>query len=249
MTKFWRDQFINFNEFTRPGIKRTMTRNLVWHYTANPGASAANHYLYFSNLRGRYASAHIFIDSKEAICIIPLDEVAYHANQANPYSIGIELCIERDGSFHPNTIVQALSIGKELNRMYGLTISDQLRHFDVNGKICPKPWVDIPGSWQDFKQQLFVSKGGNEVTREEYEKLNNRLSQLEIGQKELFRVLNNGRVALNIPEAEQKVASWAQEGYEYVTTNEISDGLRPEDYVRRQEVWAMFERTNKKEEK
>ncbi|WP_010276379.1 phage holin [Paenibacillus senegalensis] len=152
----WRDQFIRINEFTRPGIKRTMTRNLVWHYTANPGASAANHFTYFNNLRDRYASAHIFIDSKEAVCIIPLDELAYHANQANPYSIGVELCIERDGTFHVNTIKQALAIGKELNRRYGLTISDQLRHYDVNGKICPKPWVDNPSSWQDFKQQLFA---------------------------------------------------------------------------------------------
>lgn len=152
----WRDKFIRINEFTRPGIKRTLTRNLVWHYTANPGASAANHYTYFNNLTSRYASAHIFIDSKEAVCIIPLDELAYHANQANPYSIGVELCIERDGTFHPNTIKQALAIGKDLNRRYGLTISDQLRHYDVNGKICPKPWVDNHGAWEEFKRQLFA---------------------------------------------------------------------------------------------
>lgn len=154
----WRNEFIPVNEFTRPGIKRNHTRNLVWHYTANPGASAANHYRYFANLRDRYASAHIFIDKNEAICIIPLDELAYHAGPANPYSIGIELCIEQDGSFHPDTIAQAVAIGKELNRMYGLTVSDQMRHFDITGKICPKPWVDDVGAWTRFRDQLVEKK-------------------------------------------------------------------------------------------
>lgn len=157
----WRNEFIPINEFTRPGIKRNHTRNLVWHYTANPGASAANHYRYFSNLRDRYASAHIFIDRNEAICIIPLDEIAYHAEQANPYSIGIELCIEQDGSFHPDTIAQAVAIGKVLNRMYGLTVSDQMRHYDVTGKICPKPWVDDAGAWTRFRDQLVEKKKGD----------------------------------------------------------------------------------------
>lgn len=157
----WRNEFIPINEFTRPGIKRTHTRNLVWHYTANPGASAANHYRYFANLRDRYASAHIFIDRHEAICIIPLDELAYHAGPANPYSIGIELCIEQDGSFHPNTIKQAVEIGKELNRIYGLSASDQMRHYDVTGKICPKPWVDDPEAWTMFRDQLIEKKKGD----------------------------------------------------------------------------------------
>lgn len=175
----WRNQFVRVNEFTRSGMKRNTTTKLVWHYTANPGASAANHYTYFDstlpdqNRRAiqtygrteaerrkllRWANAHIFIDSREAICIVPLDELAYHAGPANGYSIGIELCIERDGSFHPNTFKQALAIGQELSRRYGLTIDDQLRHFDVNGKLCPKPWVDQPNEWLTFKAKLFQSE-------------------------------------------------------------------------------------------
>jgi N-acetylmuramoyl-L-alanine amidase CwlA len=26
-----------------------------------------------------------------------------------------------------------------------------LRHYDITGKVCPKPYVDDPKAWQDFK--------------------------------------------------------------------------------------------------
>ena len=68
-----------------------------------------------------------FIDRKEAREIIPLNEVAYHANErkagpllsalkatapyypggnANLLTLGIEMCIEKDGSFHPDTVAR-----------------------------------------------------------------------------------------------------------------------------------------------
>jgi N-acetylmuramoyl-L-alanine amidase CwlA len=157
------ENIIKINEFSRPGKKRTLTRNVVWHYTANPGASADNHVRYFGetianqnpndNEKDTYASAHVFIDRVKTLVIIPLDEVAYHATAANPYSIGVELCIEEDGSFHPETIRQAIEFGAKLAKDYTLNpLTDYIRHFDVTGKICPKPWVDDPAAWDDFKK-------------------------------------------------------------------------------------------------
>ncbi|HFK2719214.1 TPA: N-acetylmuramoyl-L-alanine amidase family protein, partial [Escherichia coli] len=134
-------------------------------YTANPGASAYNHYKYFSNLKDRYASAHIFVDKTEAYLIIPLDEVAYAANDgtyrgvpelkpnANYRSVSVELCIEKDGSFHPETIKRAAQINAELCSVFNLDpIKDIVRHYDVTHKNCPAPWVKSPDLFDKFKQ-------------------------------------------------------------------------------------------------
>ena len=106
----WINDFIKVNKYSRPGTKLTSARKGIIHYTANHGATAKNHVSYFNNLTGRYASAHIFVDKKEARCIIPLNEVAYAANDgsyrgvpelkpnANYLSISVEMCQEKDGS-------------------------------------------------------------------------------------------------------------------------------------------------------
>jgi N-acetylmuramoyl-L-alanine amidase len=156
--------FISINPFSRPGIKRSSTKKVVWHYTANPGATAQGHYLYFDSLKkqnardddeDRYASANTFIDRYQILEIIPLDEKAYHASVANGYSIGVELCIEKDGTFHPNTIKQAIEYGEYLAKTYGLDpLNDFIRHFDVTGKLCPKRWVEKPAEWIQFKKDV-----------------------------------------------------------------------------------------------
>jgi len=159
----WREDFIPINPFSRPG-KPVLVRNIVIHYTANPGASAANHVRYFGQTIARqnpndgkpdtYASAHMFIDKTEAVLIIPLNEIAYHASQANPYSLGIEMCIEMDGSFHPDTLSRAVEVVSELCKRFGLTSGDVIRHYDVTGKICPRPFVIDPGAWSAFREAI-----------------------------------------------------------------------------------------------
>lgn len=41
------------------------------------------------------------------------------------------------------------------------------------------------------------------------------------------------------------LSEWAKDGYEFVTDNNISDGLRPKDLVTREEMWTMLERFKK----
>ncbi|NOK23980.1 peptidoglycan recognition protein family protein, partial [Corallococcus carmarthensis] len=141
----WREEFIPVNPFSRPGTPLRLVRNIVIHYTANPGASAAAHVRYFGQTlarqdpnddkEDRYASAHLFVDPGDAVLIIPLIEMAYHASQANPYSIGVEMCIEADGSFHPDTVRRTVQIVAELCKRYGLNpLRDVIRHYDVTGK-------------------------------------------------------------------------------------------------------------------
>ncbi|AME05978.1 N-acetylmuramoyl-L-alanine amidase [Bacillus siamensis] len=191
----FRNQYIDINKWTRPGIKNNGVKKLAVHYTANPGASAANHYRYFgqtlpaqnrnlSEKKQTFASAHIFVDRIEAICIIPLNEVAYHANDvqqfvngqpyrgvaalkpnANFLSIGVELCIEKDGTFHPDTIARAEQVCAELCKMYKLDpINDIVRHYDITHKICPAPWVSRSQGFTDFKARVNKRMAGTVVT-------------------------------------------------------------------------------------
>ncbi|MBO0961634.1 N-acetylmuramoyl-L-alanine amidase [Neobacillus sp. MM2021_6] len=182
----WTEDIIKINKYSRPGLKLTAVKKIVEHFTANPGGSAKNHVTYFGKTLieqneklpkkdRRYASAHIFVDKKEALLLVPLNEAAYHANDvqqknkngspwrgikdlapnANLLSIGVELCIESDGTFHPDTIQRAAEVNAELCKMYKLDpIDDIVRHYDVTHKNCPAPWVANPQAFIGFKNSV-----------------------------------------------------------------------------------------------
>lgn len=75
----------------------------VAHDTGNPGSTARQNRAYFNNQQPK-ASAQVFIDDKEILVIIPLNEKAYHVQYQKPYDnqrfgedandagIGVELC-------------------------------------------------------------------------------------------------------------------------------------------------------------
>ena len=181
----YNNNFIPVNKYTRPGLKLNAVKKLVIHYTANPGAGADNHRRYFSNAQV-YASAHIFVDKKEAICIIPLNEVAYHANDVqqrdssgNPYrgvaelkpnanflSIGVEMCLEKDGSFHADTVERTENVFVELCKKFNLDpIKDIVRHYDITHKNCPAPWVSNGQKFIDFKNRVKAKMSGKFVSK------------------------------------------------------------------------------------
>ncbi|NMH68627.1 hypothetical protein HF072_07510 [Bacillus sp. RO3] len=113
----------------------------------------------------RYASAHIFVDRFKALELVPLDEVCFGANErvagpllsalrathpkypggnANLLCIHIEMCVEPDGTIHPDTIRRTALVHQYLQRLYPQlkdTYNRFVRHFDVTGKNCPAPMV------------------------------------------------------------------------------------------------------------
>ena len=170
----WKDKFIKPNKYSRPQEKLKAVRKLVLHWTANFGATAEDHYEYFNNLEGRYASAHIFVDKKEALCIIPLNEIAYHANDgkfrgipelkpnANYLSIGVEMCVEKDGTFHLDTIARTEDVFVELCKRFKLDpLKDIVRHYDITHKNCPAPWVKDGQKFIEFKQRVNAKLKGS----------------------------------------------------------------------------------------
>lgn len=177
----YRTDLIKVNKYSRPGYKLLGVKGIIMHYTANPSASAKNHVTYFGKTlieqneklpanKRRYASAHFFVDKNEAVLIIPLNEVAYHANEkapkldkfkatasyykggnANLTTIGVELCIEKDGSLHPDTLKRAEQLVADLCKQFKLKETDIYRHYDVTGKNCPAFWVSNPSGFTKFK--------------------------------------------------------------------------------------------------
>ncbi len=169
----WQEKFIRPNKYSRPQKKLQAVRKIVMHYTANLGGSANGHFNYFNDLSGRYASAHFFVDKKEALQILPLNEISYHANDgtlrkipelrpnANFLSVGIELCMEKDGSFHPETIRRAEDVASALCVKYKLDpIKDIVRHYDITGKNCPAPWVKNSAPFTQFKNNVKAKLNG-----------------------------------------------------------------------------------------
>lgn len=176
------NKYIGINKYTRPGMKLHSVKGIIIHWTANPGATALNHYNYFNNGGGgRYASAQIFIDDKDALTIIPLDEVAYAANEtgkskiakfngnygyyngnANGCTISVEMCVEKDGSISKTVESRTVEVVAELCKKYGLTENDVYRHYDVTGKSCPTPFIGNV-RFALFKSKVKSALKGNTV--------------------------------------------------------------------------------------
>jgi N-acetylmuramoyl-L-alanine amidase len=165
----WIEQFLTVNKYSRPGIKNSGVKGIVMHWTATPGASDENEVSFFDGADGggsRYASAHLFVDRDSARLDIPLNEVAYHANDhacrvpslmpnANFTAIGIEMCVEKDGTIHAETIARAAKVAAALCKQFNLNPATNIfRHYDVTGKNCPAPWVTNGALFEKFKKDV-----------------------------------------------------------------------------------------------
>jgi N-acetylmuramoyl-L-alanine amidase len=173
-----REQFVRVNRYTRPAIKNSGIKGVVWHYTASPKASAQNIRNYFDGTciaDKRYASAHVTIDKKEVIIMIPFNEIAYHAHDrnrcllkqlqpnANFTAIGVELCIDANSKLESETYANAVEYGVVLCKKYGFDPrKDFFRHYDVTEKNCPAFWVADPAGFNKFKQDVYNKLHGGQ---------------------------------------------------------------------------------------
>jgi uncharacterized protein YgiM (DUF1202 family) len=168
-----KNDYIALNPYSRPGLALPTVNKIIMHYTANKGGTAKNHRNYFNNLRDRYASAHIFVDDTEALCIVPLNEVAYQANDVQRYvngspyrgvpallsnanfkAVGVEMCLDKKGNITAATFNRSVDVAVELCKKFKLSANDIVRHYDVTGKNCPAPWVKNPSEFTRFKNTV-----------------------------------------------------------------------------------------------
>lgn len=146
--------------------RHTAIKYLVLHYTANNGDTALGNCQYFSSAN-RNASSHYFVDEKEVYRSVRDMNVAWHCGSTNGYkhkycrntnSIGIEMCsrIDSNGRFYieRETIANAIELTKYLMEKYDISVENIIRHYDVTGKICPRPFIEDEMLWLDFKERL-----------------------------------------------------------------------------------------------
>ena len=151
--------YLEVNEFSRPGTKLGKINSIFVHYTANPGTSAAQNRSYFANLaltQERSASAHLIIGyDGEVIQCIPFDEQAYAVMTRNEDSISIECCfVSEDGSFTQETYDTLVHTLAWLTERFDLSTSDILRHYDCGGKKCPIYYVENESAWEQLLQDV-----------------------------------------------------------------------------------------------
>lgn len=165
-----------YNQQSRYGNK---VKFIVIHYVGAV-SSAKNNCIYFAG-GNRGASAHYFVDS-EIWQSVPESKAAWHCggglldtgrsmNQGNrgatyfgkctnSNSIGIELCCyKKNGKIvpTPTAIKTAAPLVKHLMKKYSVPASHVIRHFDVNGKICPNGYISAT-AWTGLHQTLTGEK-------------------------------------------------------------------------------------------
>ncbi|MEO2284772.1 MULTISPECIES: peptidoglycan recognition protein family protein [Bacillus subtilis group] len=190
--------YVKVNQYTRPGLKMSGVKGIVMHWTATPGASALNERNYFNGTciaDKRYASAHYFVDRKEAQHIIPENEVAYHAHDqnrcyvsflkpnANTKSISVEMCVEKDGKIHSQTIQNAAELVADLCKRYGLSTDKIVRHYDVTNKSCPTPWVRDASQLTTFRKKVDSLLGKKTVSKTTPDKKSSSSSKKQTSKK------------------------------------------------------------------
>lgn len=149
----------------------------VVHYTGNDGDTDEANANYFAN-NNVGASAHYFIDDDSVTQSVPDNYVAWAVgsngllDQGSPYrkngahfwrkctntnSLSFELCDTIDNNklkcSAKTRANAAVFIAKKMHQ-YNIPITRLIRHFDVNGKLCPIYWVTDEGDWLAFRAEV-----------------------------------------------------------------------------------------------
>lgn len=140
------ERLLTPNKYSRPCTPIGTVRKIVLHWVGNANSTAINNRNYFESLKDKkiYASSHYIIGLQgEVILCVPEEEVAYHGNDANSYSIGVENCHpDWGGKFNDETYKSLIELCADLCKRYGLNpMTDIIRHYDITKKDCPSYYV------------------------------------------------------------------------------------------------------------
>ncbi|PQP82114.1 hypothetical protein C0Q44_20905 [Paenibacillus sp. PCH8] len=207
--------YIPVNKYSRAGLKLKAKRGIVMHYTASPGAPAKNISKYFASLaqqdsnkavKGRYASAHFSVDRTSIYNSLPDDELAYHCGSAtytkgalaelgtypNNSTVGIEMCIEKDGSIHEDTFNNVVDLAVYLIRERGFPPVFFTHKEVVGWKECPLPWIKQPNEYERFKQAVHTKLNPlQEIAVTEDDEMNTVLDYAQWAWNELDQYIGN----------------------------------------------------------
>lgn len=153
------EMYLTPNKYSRPQDPLYEVKNIVVHYTGNPGTTAESNRNYFENLKTTQttsASSHYVVGLEgEIIQCLPLNEISYATNHRNNDTISIETSHpDATGKFNDKTYNSLVALVSNLVKEYKLDVDDVIRHFDVTGKKCPLYYVDNQNAWETFKEDV-----------------------------------------------------------------------------------------------
>ena len=169
-------------------------------------SSAKNNADYFYSA-DRSASAHYFVDDKEiwqsvldknaawAVGGGPLDQASPYAKYGKKYfnkctnsnSISIEMCCKKNSQgklyITDETIDLTAELVQMLQKKYSISDKNVIRHFDVNGKLCPGTHIEEL-KWEKLHSILVgnyfkVRTKGKLIARENYTLTSKKTRNLE----------------------------------------------------------------------
>lgn len=164
---------------------------IVIHFVGALGDAKDNVNYFASGYVG--ASAHYFVGFNGDIWRSVRDQdIAWavggmtyvHPYCRNSNSLSIELCVrktntkslsseDKDWYFEDATVKSAIELTKYLMKKYNVPASNVIRHYDVNHKTCPSPYVfnNTKHTWTAFKNALTgTSSNIVEVPKETFTK-------------------------------------------------------------------------------
>ena len=153
------EKLLTKNPYSRPGTKIGKIKKIVIHWVGNANSKAISNRNYFESLKDKkiYASSHYIIGlDGEIIRCVPENEIAYHGNSANSYSIGIENCHpDWEGKFNDKTYMSLIELCADLCKRYNLNPeTDIIRHYDITKKDCPHYYVKYPKAFTKLKKDV-----------------------------------------------------------------------------------------------
>lgn len=153
------EMYLTPNKYSRPQDPLYEVKNIVVHYTGNPGTSAVSNRNYFENLKTTQttsASSHYVVGLEgEIVQCLPLNEISYATNHRNKDTISIETSHpDATGKFNDKTYDSLVALVSNLVKEYKLDVDDVIRHYDVTEKKCPLYYVDNPDAWETFKEDV-----------------------------------------------------------------------------------------------
>jgi N-acetyl-anhydromuramyl-L-alanine amidase AmpD len=177
------------------------------------------------------ASAHVFVDDKEAIICIPClekPEKAWHVqynkvrdnalygDDANDVAIGLELCyFPQDQQRSLKAYQNYVEVAAYLAKYHNVDPSKRSGHFELDPERRTDPnnaLKYIGKTYENMKDDIIST----------------------------YKILVEKEST--IPEENQQVSAWAKEAREWVMTNNISDGTNPKKETTREELWTMLHR-------
>ncbi len=153
--------FITEGSQNRPGHPMH-PQGITVHATANTqaGANAKSHaqYVKGSVAAARPASWHFTVDDHEIWQHLPLSENGWHAGDGengtgNRTTIGVEMCMNRDGNLNrteANTIWLIAKLLFEVPTINPTVSGTIFQHWDWNKKNCPVTLRERTNGWSNF---------------------------------------------------------------------------------------------------